>query len=75
MCLERKISVLGHIIRSEYTTLWDKFCFTTEPEYPGSNFVNVPESAKPWLSTAYADANQTLTQLHSFDMDSLDIDD
>ena len=69
MWLQRKIYFLVILLDLNQMTVWDKFCL--ELQYPGSNFVSIPENlGNSGYQQHYADAYQASNQLHPFDMDN-----
>ena len=68
--LQRKISLLG-LIKSEPTDPMRQVLFEKGTLISRLEFRKRPgKPPQQWLSTTYADAYQTLNQLHPFDMDN-----
>ena len=75
MWLQRQISLLGLIIRSEPNNPVRQLLFEKGTLIPRLEFRKRPvKPRQQWLSTTYTDAYQTFNQLHPFDMDTLRID-
>ena len=69
--LQCKISLLGHIIRSEPNDPMRQVLFEKGTLIPRLEFCKRPgKPRQQWLSTTYADAYQTLNLPHPFDMDN-----
>ena len=68
---KRKLSLVGHIIRSAPSHPMRQVLFEKGTLIPRLEFRKRPgKPRQQWLTTTYDDAYQTLNQLHRFDMDN-----